>query len=160
MLARLGQKAGERIWVPPADQTRILNSYEFQGFDPTFTTAIDLPKSYVENIDVVWKQEYRVDAAYEVENSTAIYSGLLRFADLSIMAPNSTYPMFIVAPSERRGRVRDQLARPSFRELGLHKRVRFLPYEMVDEIDRFFAAAEGGLTVELVKSKSELLATE
>jgi len=160
MLARLGQKAGERIWVPPADQTRILSSYEFQGFDRTFTTAIDLPKSYVENIDVVWKQEYRVDAAYEVENSTAIYSGLLRFADLSIMVPNSTYPMFIVAPSERRGKVRDQLARPSFRELGLHKRFRFLPYEAVDDIDRFFAATEAGLTVELVKSKSELLTTE
>ena len=76
------------------------------------------------------------------------------------MVPNSTYPMFIVAPSERRGKVRDQLARPSFRELGLHKRFRFLPYEAVDDIDRFFAATEAGLTVELVKSKSELLTTE
>ncbi len=155
LLARLGQKAGERIWVPPADQTRILSSYNFRGFDETFTSAIDLPKSYVEYIDVVWKQEYRVDAAYEVENSTAIYSGLLRFADLSLMAPNSTYPMFIVAPTERRGKVRDQLARPTFRELRLHTRVRFLTYEAVEEIDRFFAATESGLTIDLVKSKSE-----
>jgi len=33
--------------------------------------------------------------------STAIYSGLLRFADLTILAPNTIYPMFIVAQSAR-----------------------------------------------------------
>src|SRR6185437_3427047 len=73
----------------------------------------------VENIDVVWKQEFRIDAAYEVENSTAIYSGLLRFADLTILAPNTIYPMFIVAQSARKGQVRDQLRRPPFRQLKI-----------------------------------------
>ena len=46
----------------------------------------------------MWKEEFRIDAAFEIENSTSIYSGLLRFADLNIVAPNTTYPMFIVAP--------------------------------------------------------------
>src|SRR5262249_24527045 len=46
------------------------------------------------------------DAAFEIENSTSIYSALLRFADLTMVAPNTLYPMFIVAPSDRHNRVR------------------------------------------------------
>lgn len=157
-LASLGLKAGEKIWVPPADQGRLRSAYDFGEFEPEFATGIDLPKNYFENIDVVWKDEFRIDAAFEVENSTAIYSGLLRFADLSVVAPNTTYPMFIVAPAERRNRVREQLLRPAFRRLELRDRVRFLPYETIDEIDRFFANASTGLSVELLRGKAESLA--
>jgi hypothetical protein len=63
--------------------------------------------------------------------------------------------MFIVAPNERRGRVRDQLARPAFRRLELNKKVRFLSYENVAAIDEFFAKADSGLNVELIWGKSE-----
>lgn len=77
------------------------------------SAGIDLPHSYLENIDVVWKQEFRIGAAYEIENSTLIYSGLLRFADLNIVAPNTLYPMFIVAPTDKKNRVHEQLRRPT-----------------------------------------------
>jgi hypothetical protein len=157
-LASLGLKAGERVWVPSADQGRLKRTYDFQSFDPEFTSGIDLPHSYVENIDVVWKQEFRIGAAYEIENSTAIYSGLLRFADLNILAPNTLYPMFIVAPQSRKNRLREQLRRPAFQRLALDKKVRFLSYEAIDEIDSFFADSSTGLSVELVVGKSELVA--
>ena len=111
--------------------------------------------SYVENIDVVWKQEFRIGAAYEIENSTSIYSGLLRFADLNIVAPNTLYPMFIVAPTEKKGRLREQLRRPTFKRLELDKKVRFLSYEAIDEIDQFFAASTTGLNVDVILAKSE-----
>jgi hypothetical protein len=154
-LAALGLKAGEKIWVPTADQGRLRNAYNFSEFEDEFATGIDLPKNYFENIDVVWKEEYRIDAAFEVENSTSIYSGLLRFADLRVVAPNTTYPMFIVAPRERRNRVREQILRPAFRRLELNGKVRFLPYEAVDELEQFFAGSAGGLTVQLVESRAE-----
>jgi len=48
--------------------------------------------------DVVWKEEFRIDAAFEIENGTSIYSGLLRFADLTMVAPNTIYLLFIVSP--------------------------------------------------------------
>jgi hypothetical protein len=156
-LARLGLKAGERIWIPAADQTRLRKLFDFDQCDRQFTAGIDLPHSYVENIDVVWKQEFRIDAAYEVENSTAIYSGLLRFADLTILAPNTIYPMFIVAQAARKGQVRDQLRRPAFRQLKLADKVRFLSYETVDEIDGFFSGAASGLNIDLVNGKAEAL---
>ena len=156
-LARLGIKAGERVWVPVGDQAKLTKLYEFEAFDEHFTAGIDLPHSYVENIDVVWKQEFRIDAAYEIENSTAIYSGLLRFADLMILAPNTVYPMFVVAPNERRNRVREQLRRPTFKQLKLDQKVRFLPYEAVDEIDKFFSGLNAGLNVDLITDKAEIL---
>lgn len=154
-LARLGVKAGERVWVPTGDQTRLRQAYQFEGCDPEFTSGIDLPHSYIQNIDVVWKQEFRIGAAYEIENSTSIYSGLLRFADLNIVAPNTLYPMFVVAPQNRKNRLRDQLRRPTFKRLELDRKVRFLPYETIEDIDRFFADSNAGLTVDLILARSE-----
>jgi hypothetical protein len=156
-LARLGLKAGERVWVPVGDQSRLRQTYQFDKFDPEFAAGIDLPHSYVENIDVVWKQEFRIGAAYEIENSTSIYSGLLRFADLNIVAPNTLYPMFIVAPNDRKNRLRDQLRRPAFKRLELDRKVRFLSYERIDEIDDFFSGSDSGLSVDLIVGKSELV---
>jgi hypothetical protein len=157
-LASLGLKAGEKVWVPSGDQNKLRTLYDFNEFEPEFATGIDLPKNYFENIDVVWKEQFRINAAFEVENSTAIYSGLLRFADLNIVAPNTAYPMFIVAPGDRRNRVRDQVHRPVFERLDLHNKVRFLPYNIVNEIDEFFSAASSGLSVKLMYGKSESLA--
>jgi hypothetical protein len=156
-IANLGLKAGEKIWVPTADQGRLRSTYNFSEFESAFSTGIDLQKRYYENIDVVWKEEYRIGAAFEVENSTSIYSGLLRFADLNVVAPNTLYPMFIVAPVERRNRVRDQVLRPAFKRLALPGKVRFLPYETIDDIERFFGNVAGGVSVELMQSKAEAI---
>jgi hypothetical protein len=65
--------------------------------------------------------------------------------------------MYIVAPQERRNRVRDQLARPLFRKLDLRSKVKFLPYEAVDEIGRFFANTSAGLSVDLIDGRAETL---
>jgi hypothetical protein len=157
-LAKLGIKAGEKIWVPASDQGRLRNAYEFDEFEIEFSTGIDLQKKHYENIDVVWKEEYRIGAAFEVEDSTSIYSGLLRFADLNVVAPNTFYPMFIVAPVERRNRVRDQVLRPAFKQLALPGKVRFLPYETIDDIEKFFANSHSGVSVALIRSKSEEIA--
>lgn len=156
-LASLGRKAGEKVWVPTGDRGRLRDAYNFSEFESEFAAGIDLPENYFENIDVVWKEEFRIDAAFEVENSTAIYSGLLRFADLNIVAPNTTYPMFIVAPAERRNRVREQLLRPVFKRLELRDKVKFLAYETVEEIERFFSGATTGLSVELMTGRADAL---
>jgi len=104
---------------------------------------------------VVWKEEFRIDAAFEIENTTAIYSGLLRFADLTLVAPNTIYPLFIVAPRDKRSRLIEQLKRPTFRKLGLEHKVRYLSYDVVDEIDRFFEGQSQGLNVDVIKGRSE-----
>jgi hypothetical protein len=157
LLLKMGRQAGEKVWAPRNDQQRITSEYKFADFAETFAAGLDTQVKYVENIDVVWKEEFRIDAAFEIENSTSIYSGLLRFADLAMVAPNTVYPMFIVAPGERRQRVREQLARPSFRHLGIHEKVRYLSYERVNEIEEFFGESKTGLNVDVFVGKSEVL---
>ena len=157
LLSKMGRQAGQTVWVPKNDQQRIISKYHFEEFPDSFSPGLDTEAKYVENIDVVWKEQYRIDAAFEIENSTSIYSGLLRFADLTMVAPNTLYPMFLVAPSERRNRVREQLTRPSFRHLRIDRRVRYLSYEKVDEIDQFFGEESVGLNVDVFVGKSEAL---
>ncbi len=156
-LSRLGLKCGSKIWVPKNDQSRVRNAYNFTEFEEQFATGIDTPGKYVENIDVVWKEEFRIDAAFEIENSTSIYSGLLRFSDLKIVAPNSNYPLFIVAPNSRKHKVYEQVTRPTFKRMDFDKKVRFLSYEAVDEVDHFFENNTAGLNINLLTAKSESL---
>lgn len=157
LLLKMGRQAGEKVWAPRNDQQRITSEYRFADFEKEFSDTLDTQAKYVANIDVVWKEEFRIDAAFEVENSTSIYSGLLRFADLTMVAPNTLYPMFIVAPGERRNRVKEQLERPSFRHLKIHEKVRYLSYEKVNEIEDFFGDAGAGISVDVIKAKSEVL---
>jgi hypothetical protein len=154
-LSKLGLKAGSKVWVPRNDQQRIRTEYQFDDFEKEFSAGIDVEARYVENIDVIWKEEFRIDAAFEIENTTAIYSGLLRFSDLKIVAPNSNYPLFVVAPMAKRNRLIDQVNRPTFKKLDFKGKVRFLPYEAVSEIDRFFEKSNSGLNVDLLIGKSE-----
>ncbi|MCX5677533.1 MAG: hypothetical protein NTY76_00270 [Candidatus Omnitrophica bacterium] len=156
-LIRLGMKSGSRVWIPKNDQPKITTAYGFKEFEKEFTSGIDTPARYVENIDVVWKEEFRIDAAFEVENTTSIYSGLLRFSDLKLVAPNSNYPLFIVAPTAKRNRVMEQVKRPTFKTFNFEKKVRYLSYEALDEVDKFFESSNSGLNVDLLVGKSEMI---
>jgi hypothetical protein len=87
---------------------------------------------------VVWlERANQVAAAFEVEHTTSIYSGLLRLADLASLTPNLTFPLYIVAPEERLESVRRELRRPTFQLLELHRRCGFFSDEAL------FAAADG-----------------
>ena len=154
-LLRMGRQAGQKVWAPRNDQSRITAAHDFSDFESTFASGLDTQVKYLENIDVVWKEEFRIDAAFEVENSTSIYSGLLRFADLTMVAPNTHYPLFIVAPEERRNRVREQLVRPAFKHLKIAEKVRFLSYNKVREIDEFFGPSGKGVSVDVFSSKAD-----
>ncbi|HSW97694.1 MAG TPA: hypothetical protein VLF89_07765 [Candidatus Saccharimonadales bacterium] len=156
-LINLGKKAGSKVWIPRNDQSRIEKEYQFNDFEKEFTAGIDVSSKYVDNIDVVWKEEFRIDAAFEIENSTSIYSGLLRFSDLSIVAPNSTYPLFIVAPRSKRNQLVEQIKRPTFKKIEFDKKVRYLSYEAINEVDTFFENSNSGLNIDLLYGKSEVI---
>jgi hypothetical protein len=156
-LINLGKKTGSKVWVPKNDQKKIVDAYGYSDFEKEFSDGIDLQAKYVENIDVIWKEEFRIDAAFEIEHSTGIYSGLLRFSDLKIVAPNSTYPLFIVAPISQRNRLKEQSNRPTFKKMDFIQNVKYLSYEAVNEIDKFFEKSNSGLSVELLLGKSEAI---
>jgi type II restriction enzyme len=80
-------------------------------------------------IDVLWLDHGKAHAAaFEVEHSTSVYSGIVRMLDLALgTETHALEGMFLVAPNGREEEVRAQPARPAFsRVADLH--VRYLPY--------------------------------
>jgi hypothetical protein len=139
MSARIdGQLAKCDVWVPRSDQPKQYQGHQFRDFVlHEFHETLDVPRS-IENIDVVWKfGPYSIKSAFEIEHSTSVYSGILRLSDLRAEAPNSNYPLFIVAAENRRRKVFNELRRPTFSGpcLRLNEVIRFLGYEKLREID-------------------------
>jgi hypothetical protein len=136
-LATLGRALGCRVWIAANDRARVwegqtLGSLSVRHFP---ALAVDPPsRRLIELIDVVWLNgAHRVAAAFEVEHTTAVYSGLLRMADLAAACPNLNVPLYVVAPAARMDKVRRELARPAFQALGLHRRCGFFSSEALAE---------------------------
>lgn len=137
-LIRLGNLSKCDVWIPKNDQPKTYKGYNFRDYVlQEIHESLDVPPT-IKNIDVVWKfGPYSIKSAFEIEHSTSIYSGILRLSDLRAENPNSNYPLFIVAPEERRRKVFEELKRPTFSGpcLKLHEVIRFLGYKKVREID-------------------------
>ncbi len=83
-------------------------------------------------IDVLWLRGEEVVAAFEVEHSTSIYSGILRMLDLANGVSNATSSFFLVAPDAREEEVRVQVRRPAFHGIS-RLEVRYLPYSELEQ---------------------------
>ena len=85
-------------------------------------------------IDVLWLDPAgTVAAAFEVEHSTSIYSGIVRLLDLALGGgAYATRELFLVAPDDRENEVRAQVQRPAFRHIA-DLQVRFLPYSALEQ---------------------------
>ena len=134
-LRDLGLALGYAVWVASNDKSR---SYAGGRLGDGCLDALPTPVSAapgadsVRLIDVLWLDGDRVVAAFEVEHSTSIYSGIVRMLDLALGVPGSAAQgLFLVAPDDREKEVREQLRRPAFRDVArLH--VRYLPYSELD----------------------------
>jgi len=132
--------------VPRSDQPKEYDGNKFRDHVlREFHEALDVPRS-IENIDGVWKfGPYSIKSAFEIEHSTSVYSGILRLSDLRAEAPNSTYPLLIVAAENRKRKVFEELKRPTFSGpcLRLNEVIRFLGYEKLREIDETCEERQG-----------------
>src|SRR5206468_1344012 len=86
LLAKIGHKLGCKVWIAANDRKKIwdgqvlgelsLSQLPNLGLDPDAKKIISL-------IDVVWlKGGKQIAAAFEIEHTTSIYSGILRMSDL------------------------------------------------------------------------------
>lgn len=82
---------------------------------------------------MIWfEKDGRVAAAFEVEHSTSLYSGIVRMLDLALGVPgglNTRY--FLVAPDRREADARAQFSRPAFSRVS-ELDLRYLPYSELD----------------------------
>ena len=140
-VAQIGAQMGFHIWVPRNDRARVLEHIPSAIHD-SFLDA--LPLNYddttlrtVEQIDVLWLKGRSMARAFEIEHTTAIYSGLLRMADLLALQPNMDIRLHIVAPPDKRERVLREIRRPVFSLLDrgpLYEQCSFLPYDSIDQL--------------------------
>lgn len=94
----------------------------------------------IRNIDVLWVKErfgHDIARAFEVEETTSIYSGILRMADLLALLPNLNIKIYIVAPEERKEKVIAEITRPAFSYISdrrLSNTCFYLSYDSIYEL--------------------------
>lgn len=135
MLLKLGSDMGFNVWVARNDRGRSFNEHRFSEL-PALRSSLplqfdDATNRTIELIDVLWLAKNSIIAAFEIESTTSIYSGLLRMGDLVAMQPNLNIPLFLVAPEDRREKVFAEVNRPTFSRLDprLAEICRFISFE-------------------------------
>jgi len=139
LLMKLGADMGYHVHVARNDQSREWKGHRLgdmprrrkqlpQQFDPVTNQTIEL-------IDLLWLEGNAIVAAFEIESTTSIYSGLLRMSDLLARQPNIKVPLFLVAPEERREKVMQQVNRPTFDNMKppLAEVCRYISFEGLRE---------------------------
>lgn len=134
LLGAIGITKGYDVWIPANDRGKL----DWSVAD-SFICREELPGGFqdvekiVQEIDVIWmlRGSSEPRALFEVEHSTPIYSGLLRFNDVHLVAPRLRPRFSVVANDARRDIFVRQLNRPTFRFSGLSDLCTFLDYKDV-----------------------------
>lgn len=138
----LGADMGFDLWVARNDRSK---KWQGKTLGEIPRMVSELPTQFneatdrtIELIDVLWLKGNSIVAAFEVECTTAVYSGLLRMSDLLALQPNLDINLFLVAPDERRDKVEQEILRPTFalREKPLAKVCGFISFsKLMEKLD-------------------------
>lgn len=140
LIARIGISMGLHIWIPRNDRAAVLKELNVdasQLLDRLPLNYDDTTLRTIEQIDVLWLRGRSIARAFEVEHTTAVYSGILRMADLLALQPNMDINLHIVAPLDRRDKVFSEIRRPVFSLLDkgpLAESCTYLSYDSLREV--------------------------
>jgi hypothetical protein len=135
----LGRDMGFDLWVARNDRSKTWNGTALgalPGMVERLPTQFnEATNRTIELIDVLWLKGNSILAAFEVQATTSVYSGLLRMSDLLALQPNLSINLFLVAPDDRRDKVESELMRPTFklREKPLASLCGFLGFDSLVE---------------------------
>ena len=117
-LIRIGRALGYDVFVARNDRGRSCHGESFSALTipalPPLEVASEVRQT-VELIDVIWfgKGTSELVCAFEVEQSTSIYSGILRMKDLALSLRQRGAHFYLVAPQAREKEVLAQMTRPA-----------------------------------------------
>jgi type II restriction enzyme len=120
-LLKIGNALGYDVIAASNDRSRQHsgNSFSFMSLQQFPEISLDKETlNTVKLIDVLWfqKSTNNVIAAFEVEKSTSIYSGILRLTDLSYTIADGDEVFYLIVPDKREKDVCMQLCRPSIKQ--------------------------------------------
>lgn len=133
-LRDLGHALGYDVWMASNDRGRLhegvpLGRGCLERLPASISTATGADS--IRLIDVLWIERGgdHVAAAFEVEHSTSIYSGIVRMLDLALSGGDlhASAGLFLVAPDAREADVRAQLRHPAFSRIA-DLDISYLPY--------------------------------
>ncbi len=135
LLAKIGHQVGCDVWIAANDQSKSWNGerlgdLSLKGLPPLVDSA---SRRIINLIDVLWLRGDEVVAAYEIEHTTSIASGLLRLYDLDALCPARTMHLYIVIPHPALKRFQSVLARPAFQRLNMQTRCLIIQEETLLE---------------------------
>ncbi|MCJ7720307.1 MAG: hypothetical protein MUO36_02445 [Candidatus Hadarchaeum sp.] len=136
-IARLVEIAGLRKLKAHIGKTEQMKYTEFRHGSSDLPQRVQgMPKTardIIEQIDVLWHNGGKgIVAAFEVERTTTITSGIDRFRNLLTMAPESEVELYLIVPKSRGNEVRNKLGSPANRKDGLHKKIGYIYLEDLD----------------------------
>lgn len=131
ILRDIGLALGHKVWIASNDRNRTYKEGRlYEGCLEKLPESLKKTShsDIISLIDVLWLEQESVVAAFEVEHSTSIYSGLLRMLDLANSEIGENLKgIYLVAPDKRELEVHAQISRPSF-QLIKNLNVRYLGY--------------------------------
>lgn len=131
LIGAVGICKGFDIWFPQSDKAKIDSSIvdfnKVMDKLPNYSSEID---NIISEIDVIWLDKTKLISFYEVEHSTPIYSGLLRFNDVLLTIPK-VENFNIVADNDRESKFGREINRPTFKQNKLIDKVTFLDYSNI-----------------------------
>lgn len=153
-LRDLGLALGYDVWIAANDASRAYGAGRLaDGCLERLPEHLARSGEAIRLIDVLWIEPRVEDvvAAFEVEHTTSIYSGIVRMLDLALGIEGAVARnFFLVAPDDREADVRAQFARPAFSRVG-ELDLRYLPYSELrshrDAIARFGSGLKGVLAI-------------
>lgn len=140
LIAQIGARMGMAIWIPRNDRGGVLKEWKKDRkplLDRLPLNYDDVTLRTIEQIDVIWLRGRAIVRAFEVEHTTAVYSGILRMADLLALQPNMDIKLHIVAPVAKREKVFQEIRRPVFSLLErgpLAESCTYLSYDSLHEL--------------------------
>ena len=120
-LLKIGNALGYDVIAASNDRSRSHagNNFSFISLQKFPEIKLDTETlNTVKLIDVLWFQKgtNNVIAAFEVEKSTSIYSGILRLTDLSYSIADGDEVFYLIVPDKREKDVCLQLCRPAIKQ--------------------------------------------
>ena len=131
LLAKIGYQVGCDVWIAANDQSKSWNGerlgdLSLKTLPPVMDTAT---RRLIHLIDVLWLRGDDIIAAYEIEHTTSISSGLLRLYDVDAVCPTRIMHLCVVIPNPSLRRIQAVLARPAFQRLHMQERCLIIPEE-------------------------------
>lgn len=145
VLAQLGAKAGYDIWIGTRERGELyegqkLSELSLKDISPRGISSEKLER--IKTIDVLWLENNKIVAAFEVENTTTITEAVVRVINIPY---HEKIHKVIVIPEERENLLAQKIQEPGLQQLGINS-WRFIFY---DELSVFYEKSKRSSKIEI-----------